>query len=521
MSIRVYNTLTRTKEEFQTIAPGKVGIYLCGPTVYKESHIGHMVGPVIFDTIKRYLAYNRFEVTWVVNITDVDDKLIAQSQQRGIPMSQVATEMTMDYCANLMALGVDQITHMPKATEHIKEIIEFIQRLIEKDYAYESAGDVFFDVRKDSEYGKLSNRRPEEQAGMGGEAASKKRAPGDFALWKEAKPSEPAWQSPWGPGRPGWHIECSAMSHKVLGNSFDIHGGGLDLIFPHHENEVAQSECCHDVPMARYWMHNGLLRSGEAGKVGGRATAEENTADGLEHTATEKMSRSKGAGGLRGLIDRQGGERIRFFLLRTHYRSTIVFSEDRVAEAGGALEKFYLFFERYQRVTGQSFYLDPNHSSNASQRHRDHDGSYTGDSELRENVCELKSEFLRKMDDDFNTGAAMSDLFQLLTALNKFADENQLEDKQPADEPLEAFCQGVETLRELAHLLGLFVTPPVRAVGESDQEATNALVNLLINLRSEARTNKNFDTADQIRDSLGDIGIILEDRQGSTEWRTQ
>ena len=207
MPIRVYNTLTRTKEIFQTISPGKVGIYLCGPTVYKEAHIGHMVGPVIFDTIKRYLAYNRFEVTWVVNITDVDDKLIAQSIARGIPMSQVATEMTMDYCANLMALGVNQITHMPKATEHIDDIITFIRNLIEREYAYESEGDVFFDVGKNSEYGKLSNRRPEEQAGMGGDAASKKRSPGDFALWKAAKADEPAWPSPWGHGRPGWHIE--------------------------------------------------------------------------------------------------------------------------------------------------------------------------------------------------------------------------------------------------------------------------------------------------------------------------
>ncbi|MEE3372567.1 MAG: cysteine--tRNA ligase [Planctomycetota bacterium] len=520
MPIRVYNTLTRTKEDFQTISPGKVGIYLCGPTVYKEAHIGHMVGPVIFDTIKRYLAYNRFEVTWVVNITDVDDKLIAQSRVRGIPMSQVATEMTMDYCANLMALGVDQITHMPKATEHIDDIITFIRNLIERDYAYESEGDVFFAVGKDSEYGKLSNRRPEEQAGMGGDAASKKRAPGDFALWKEAKPNEPSWPSPWGNGRPGWHIECSAMSHKILGNSFDIHGGGLDLIFPHHENEVAQSECCHNLPMARYWMHNGLLRSGEAGKVGGRATPEANSQSDIEPT-TQKMSRSEGAGGLRGLIERLGGERIRFYLLRTHYRSTIVFSEERVAEASGALEKFYLFFERYQRVTKQSFYHTSDQISDMAPRFRDHQQSYTGNSSLLTEVDRLRDDFLRKMDDDFNTGAAMSDLFQLLTALNRFADESNLEDEQTTDTALDDFRIGVETLRELAYLLGLFIKPPVRASDEPDGDLADSLVRLLINLRNEARQNKNFDTADQIRDSLTDMGIILEDAQGTTRWRSE
>lgn len=520
MPIRVYNTLTRTKEDFQTISPGKVGIYLCGPTVYKEAHIGHMVGPVIFDTIKRYLAYNRFEVTWVVNITDVDDKLIAQSKIRGISMSQVATEMTMDYCANLMALGVDQVTHMPKATEHIDDIITFIQNLIEREYAYESEGDVFFDVGKDSEYGKLSNRRPEEQAGMGGDAASKKRSPGDFALWKEAKPDEPAWPSPWGDGRPGWHIECSAMSHKILGNSFDIHGGGLDLIFPHHENEVAQSECCHNLPMARYWMHNGLLRAGEAGKVGGRTTAEEDSQTEIEPT-TQKMSRSEGAGGLRGLIERLGGERIRFYLLRTHYRSTIVFSEERVAEASGALEKFYLFFERFQRITNQSFYPTFGQISDAAPRFRDHQQSYTGNSALLTEVDRLRDDFLRKMDDDFNTGGAMSDLFQLLTALNRFADENNLEDGQATDTALDDFRTGVETLRELAFLLGLFLTPPVRASDEPDGELADSLVRLLIDLRNEARQNKNFDTADQIRDSLTNMGIILEDAQGTTRWRSE
>ncbi|MFP6752164.1 MAG: cysteine--tRNA ligase, partial [Pirellulaceae bacterium] len=354
MNMKIYNTLTKQKEDFQTVEPGKVGIYLCGPTVYKPSHIGHMVGPVIFDAVKRYLVYSGFQVTLVVNITDVDDKLIAEAARREIPMSQVAEEMTADYLQNLAALHVDQIDQLPRATEHIDQIIELTQQLIERGFAYEVEGDVFFEVETDENYGKLSNRSSKDQQGAGGEAAQRKRSPADFAVWKSARPDEPSWESPWGPGRPGWHIECSAMSHHCLGETFDIHGGGLDLVFPHHENEIAQSECCHGKPMARYWMHNGLMRADSAGKVGGRggqASDDETTTD-----TESKISRSRGAGGLAELIARQGGERIRFFLLRTHYRSTIVFSEKGIEETGVALDSFYRFFERFQRTTGEDFY---------------------------------------------------------------------------------------------------------------------------------------------------------------------
>src|SRR6478736_2214872 len=351
MTIRVYNTLTKNKEPFEPVVPGKVGIYLCGPTVYKESHIGHMVGPVIFDTIKRFLTYSGYQVTWVVNITDVDDKLIGQQHERGIPMSEIAEEMTIDYLNNLRSLGVDQIDHMPKATEHMDGIIKFTQALIDKGVAYPSSGDVLFDVMKDPGYGKLSNRRPDEQQGEGGEAASRKRNPGDFAVWKSAKPGEPAWDSPWGKGRPGWHIECSAMSKAILGETFDIHGGGLDLVFPHHENELAQSECCHDKPMVKYWLHNGLLsKSGAAGKIGGKSDREQSGG---------KMSRSAGAGGLADVIAAQGGERIRFFLLKTHYRSTVMYGDEGLAEAATALETFYRFFERFQKITKQRFFNLP------------------------------------------------------------------------------------------------------------------------------------------------------------------
>ena len=511
MTIQIYDTLSKRKQEFVPVEPGKVSIYLCGPTVYKEAHIGHMVGPVIFDTIKRYLTYCGFEVTWVVNITDVDDKLIAQSMERGIPMSQIATEMTMDYCANLLSLGVDQISHMPRATENMDEIISFIEQLISQDFAYASDGDVFFDVGKNSQYGKLSNRRAEEQEGGGGEAAAKKRSPGDFALWKSAKPGEPSWDSPWGAGRPGWHIECSAMSRRLLGKTFDIHGGGLDLVFPHHENEIAQSECCHDAAMAKYWMHNGLLRAGAAGKVGGRND---------EAEKSKKMSRSEGAGGLRDLIGKQGGERIRFFLLRTHYRSTVVFDDQALEEAATSLDKFYTLFERYERVTERSFYL------NASQRSAAEVTRVTGElpadvSGLLEEVRNLRASFLSKMDDDFNTGAAVSDLFQLLTALNKFADEQQLEDAtRRSTTDVESFARGAETLRELANILGLFIKPPAAVAGDDgDNSLADGLMGLVVELRNHARKAKDFETADRIRDSLNDLNVTLEDRAGETTWR--
>ena len=267
--IRLYNTLSRTKEPLEPVHPGKVGIYLCGPTVYKPSHVGHMVGPVIFDTIKRYLVYSGYEVTLVVNITDVDDKLIAESAARGMSMAELAAEMTADYLRNIAALGVDTIDHFPRCTENIGEIVDFVATLVQRGFAYQSDGDVYFDVGKDAEYGKLSGRAVEAMQGEGGATAQRKHTAADFALWKAAKPGEPSWPSPWGPGRPGWHIECSAMSRRLLGRTFDIHGGGLDLVFPHHENEIAQSESAHGQPMAKYWMHNGLMQaSNEAGKVG-------------------------------------------------------------------------------------------------------------------------------------------------------------------------------------------------------------------------------------------------------------
>ncbi len=261
MSLRVYNTLTRQKEIFEPVRPGKVGIYLCGPTVYKSPHVGHMVGPVIFDAIKRYLVYKGYDVTWVVNITDVEDKLIQSAQEEKVSVQEIADRYTQEYMDCLALLGVDTIDRFPKASQHIGEIIAMCETLIANSHAYAAEGNVWFDVTRDGDYGKLSHRKVEEQeAGLRTLEGAGKRYPADFALWKAAKPEEPSWDSPWGAGRPGWHIECSAMSMKYLGETFDLHGGGMDLLFPHHENELAQSECSTGKPFARFWMHNGLTR---------------------------------------------------------------------------------------------------------------------------------------------------------------------------------------------------------------------------------------------------------------------
>ncbi|MFO0913799.1 MAG: cysteine--tRNA ligase [Pirellulales bacterium] len=508
-SLRVYNTLSGKKEPFQTERPGQVGMYLCGPTVYKEAHIGHMVGPVIFDTVKRYLVYNGYRVDWVVNITDVDDKLIAESQRRGISMAQVAAEMTEDYLKNLQALGVDQIDHFPKATEHIDEIIQFIETLIARGYAYAAGSDVYFDVARDAEYGKLSHRTLESLQGEGGEAASRKRAPGDFALWKGAKPGEPSWESPWGAGRPGWHIECSAMSRKLLGETFDIHGGGLDLVFPHHENEIAQSECCHGKPMVRYWMHNGLMKAdSRAGKVGGRSDREE----GADPTAG-KISRSKGAGGLAQLIQKHGGERIRFFLLRTHYRSTSVFGDEPLTEAATALETFYRFFDRLERITGQSFY------KLAAPATRWAGEFEAGGNELLTAVHERRRSFLEKMDDDFNTGGGVSELFELVRTLNRYVEQHRLEDVgQRTAELIDPLLIGTRTLKELSAILGVFQQPAGMPGGAAD-ELVGQLMQLLIDARAQARQKKDFAMADLIRVRLLEMNISLEDRKDGTTWR--
>jgi cysteinyl-tRNA synthetase len=499
-TLRVYNTLSKRKEPFATVRPCKVGIYLCGPTVYDKAHIGHMVGPVIFDSIKRYLVYNGYDVTWVVNITDVDDKLIKKANDRGISMLEVAEENIADYHQNLAALGVDQIDTFPRATECMPEIIQFISCLVDRGFAYVSDGDVYFDVGKDADYGKLSNRSIDSMHGEGGETAARKRHVADFALWKSAKPGEPSWDSPWGAGRPGWHIECSAMSKKILGETFDIHGGGLDLVFPHHENEIAQSECCHGKPMVLYWAHNGLLRAGTTeAKIG-----------------AEKMSRSKGAGGLAELIRRQGGERIRFFLLRTHYRSTVLFNEPAIEEAGAGLETFYRLFKRYARITGQDFYdLKTPKSRDAGSQPAAQ--LAVGSDPTLQAATNCRQNFLAAMDDDFNTGGAIGELFEMASLANRLCEEKNLETAGKNDAASIANLEWLmTTIKELASILGVFQQPVAAATGSDD--LLSKLMPLVIDLRAAARKTKNFAIADKIRDGLAPIGITLEDRAGGSEW---
>ena len=514
MGIRVYNTLTKAKQPLEPVTPGKVGIYLCGPTVYKPSHIGHMVGPVIFDAIKRYLVYSGLQVTLVINVTDVDDKLINEANKRGMPMADLAKEMTADYMQNLAAMGVDSVDHFPKATDNIDEIIKLTQTLIDKGFAYASAGDVYFDVAKDPGYGKLSHRHVASMQGEGGDMAERKRSSADFALWTCATPGEPSWNSPWGNGRPGWHIECSAMSRRILGETFDIHGGGLDLVFPHHENEAAQSECCHGKPMANVWMHNGLMQaSSEVGKLGGRNTRASDEVDAATQEAG-KIGKSKGASAFSELLARHAPETIRFFLLSTHYRRPIDFSEERIAEVYTGLDQFYRFFTRYQRATGESFYDLKAAATRAA-------GEFApGDVPMLQQVVEHRRQFLEKMDDDFNSGGAVGDLYELVRTLNKFVDDAKLEvvgKADPAAIPL--LRRGVLTFRELSGTLGLFLKP-VEAPGAAaaDDGLVQKLMALVIDIRAAARKNKDFATSDKIRAALSDAGIVLEDRSGGTEW---
>jgi len=518
MSLRVYNTLTRQKEEFQTVVPGQVGMYLCGPTVYKPAHVGHMVGPVIFDSIKKYLAYLGYSVKFVINITDVDDKLIVRAAERKTTVEKLAGEMTQDYFENLRTMGVDSVDQFPYATQHIGEMLDIVRRLIEKGFAYPLEGDVYFDVTKDEDYGALSHRSISEVlAGTRVEANDRKRHPADFALWKASKPGEPAWDSPWGKGRPGWHIECSAMSMKYLGETLDIHGGGLDLMFPHHENELAQSESCTGKKFSRYWLHNGLMQAGKAaGKVGG---AHDRRGDvDLDRAAQEagKLAGSKGAASVKELFARHNPETVRFFILATHYRSPIDFSDENIAEKGKSLEGFYRLFETYERISGKDFY------SLAAPKLRTETTSLPAEPQgFAAALAQARQRFLDAMDDDFNTGGAASVLFDLRTEINGFIQSQKLETAGKSDARLLAAVTSAMTLlKELAGILGLFVKPlPKKTAG--DDGFASELMNLILELRAEARSTKNWGMSDKIRDRLKALKVVVEDRPDGVTWRKE
>ena len=520
MTLRVYNSLTRTKEPFETVVPGRVGIYLCGPTVYKPAHIGHMVGPVIFDTIKRYLVYNGYDVCFVINITDIDDKLINRAAEEGTEVAELAERMTRDYLENLATIGVDGVDHFPKATDHIDEMQAMIGRLIGSGHAYELEGDVYFEVSTDDDYGKLSGRSVDETlAGTRVEANQRKRHPADFALWKKSRQGEPAWESPWGPGRPGWHIECSAMSIKLLGESLDIHGGGLDLLVPHHENELAQSESCTGQPFARFWLHNGLMQSGATtGKVGGEHDRHGDRPDDdstieaeFDQQVAGKLAGSAGAASVKELFAVHHPETVRFFLLGTQYRRPIELSDEQIAETARSLQGFYRLLEAFERITGQSAYDLPVGVT------RETSGEVASEFEA------FRDRFLDAMDDDFNTGGAVGVLFELRTAINAFISDRGLDDGGGATDQdgIAGLTSAVTLLRELGGLLGVFRQPPVEAAGDGGDSLVDELMQLLIDLRTEARSEKNFELSDAIRDRLADLGITIEDRNEQTSWRRE
>jgi len=500
MSLRLYNTLTKQKELFEPVRPGRVGIYLCGPTVYKSPHIGHMVGPVIFDAVKRYLRFKGYEVTWIVNITDVDDKLIDAAARQKTTVQALADKHTNEYFECLRLLGIDTADRFPRASEHMPDIISLCQGLISSGHAYASDGNVWFDVSKDPDYGKLSRRNVEEQeAGTRSLEGSGKRNAADFALWKAAKPGEPAWDSPWGTGRPGWHIECSAMSMKYLGPTFDIHGGGMDLLFPHHENELAQSESATGQMFAKYWMHNGLTRLNTK-KISG------------SDAATPEGAAALAAVAVRTLIDQYGAELIRYLLLTTHYRRPIEFSPEVVESSKKGLSAFHRLFERAERLTGQPPAEGPADMDAASITILD-----TPHAPFARDVLAFKMKFLEMMDDDFNTAGAIAVLHELAGAVNSFIERAELERGRQAD-LVGYVAAAVQTLRNLGMVLGLFRGHPAPAAAAHDN-TLEKVMQLLLRLRGEARVAKNFALADSIRKGLTEIGVTLEDRSDGTIWR--
>lgn len=502
MTLRVYNTLSGEKELFESVRPGAVGIYLCGPTVYKPAHIGHAVGPVIFDVIKRYLTFKAYKVTWVVNVTDVEDKLINEARRQGRGVMELARDLEEQYIGAMGALGVKSIDYMPRASEHIQEIVDHIQKLIDIDAAYSVDGDVYFDVSKDADYGKLSHRNPEEQfAGTrDGLVHGKKRNPGDFALWKAAKAEEPddvVYLSPWGRGRPGWHIECSAMASKYLGETFDIHGGGMDLKFPHHENEIAQSETANNKPFAKYWLHNGLTRFN---------TKKVSKSD----PEFEKVMASLQ---LSNLLATHPPELLRFLIISSHYRSPIDFSDEALAACKSGLSTFHRLMERLERATG----VDPYRIEVQIESVREQAVEATM-REFVDRIMNLRVRFLEAMDDDFNTAGAIGVLFDTAGAINRFIDASRIETQ--ANETASIIVRAAGgSFTFMANLLGLLTNKPTAKV--HNDSLTPKLVELLIAVRRMSRDAKQFEIGDHIRAEMSKLGITLEDRKDGTQWRIE
>ncbi len=459
--MKIFNTMTRKKEEFIPLVPGEVKMYSCGPTVYNFFHIGNARPFIIFDTLRRYFEYLGYKVTFVQNFTDIDDKMIKHANEQGITVRELADRFIAEYFKDAQGLSIREASVHPRATENIEAIIETISTLIEKGFAYEADGDVYFETCRFAEYGKLSGQPLEDlAAGARIDVDERKKNPMDFALWKKKKEGEPAWQSPWGEGRPGWHIECSAMVNRYLGETIDIHSGGQDLIFPHHENEIAQSECATGKPFARYWMHNGYI-----------------------NVNNEKMAKSKGNFfTVRDVAKKYDYEVIRFFMLSAHYRSAINFSDELLKQSEAGLERLYtcLYNLEFLQAKAQKKAHTPE------------------DDAIILKLGEFTTQFKTAMDDDLNTADAISALFDLARFLNA---------NITAEAPLSVFDAAIEKLRELGGVLGI--------LSKKQEDSVSDEVKALLEKRKEARQNKDWALSDQIRDELKAMGVeVLDTRQG-------
>ena len=464
MALRIYNTLTRKKEPFETLEPGEVAMYVCGPTVYDNAHVGHAMSAIVFDIIRRYLEYCGYKVNHVMNYTDVDDKIIQRANQEGLDPVKLAESYINQFDQHLKDLNVLPASVNPRATEEIDHIIAMVDGLVERGYAYPADGDVYFSVTSDEAYGKLSRRRLEDmEAGARIEVDERKRNPMDFALWKASKPGEPAWASPWGPGRPGWHIECSAMNLQHLGEQIDIHGGGNDLIFPHHENEIAQTECLTGKSFARYWVHNGMLQlSGEkmSKSIGNLVTIEEFLS---EHEA----------------------DVLRMMILNSSYRGPLTFNEDVIAQAERGLDRLHSALRPALPAED-----GPPAEVNTS---------------LKAQIESTQQGFRQAMDDDFNTASALGTIYDLVRAINQARDAG-------ADD--ESLGEAQSRLRELTGILGLKLTRAAAAGGQADE-----FVELLIEVRNLLREQQLWALSDLIRDRLSELGVVLEDVKEGSTWR--
>lgn len=471
--IRIYNTLTGKMDEFKPLVKDEVSMYVCGPTVYNYIHIGNARPAIFFDTVRRYFEYRGYKVKYVQNFTDVDDKMIKKSNEEGITLKEVADKYIAAYFEDTSKVNLKEEGMIrPRATDYIDHMIKLIETLIEKDYAYEVNGDVYFNVENyKDEYGKLSKQNIDDlNSGSRVDINEIKKSPLDFALWKNAKPGEPSWKSPWGEGRPGWHIECSAMSNELLGKTFDIHGGGQDLIFPHHENEIAQSKCSTGGDFARYWIHNGYI-----------------------NIKGEKMSKSLGNFFLlRDVLKEYSGNVLRFFILSSHYRKPIDFSEEELKQSKTGLERIENAIIRANEVLKYAMEED----------------GIKGE-ELNEVLKVSKEKFVSGMDEDFNTAMGIGAIFELVKELNK-----TIENKKFSQEGMDVIKNTVEFIIEvLENVLGVKLTLETKV-----EDLTKELIEFILKLRTDVRNEKNWALSDKIRDGLSELGIKIKDGKDKTQW---